>query len=156
MTLLTRAGVLSDLEAVVGLDRSCFGAEAWSRESWTAEFTRADRSVLLAAGPSVVGYVALIVPEFARDPVDLTRIAVAPGVRRTGIAARLLTEALDSVAGRVVLLEVAEGNDAALGLYQAHGFEVIGRRGGYYGGQDALIMRRDGSERDGSGRGSDG
>ncbi len=142
MTLVTRPGTPSDLDAVVALDRVCFGATAWSRESWTAEFTRADRSVLVAASPSVVGYAALIVPEFAGDPVDLLRIAVAPDVRRTGIAAGLLTEALNSVAGRVVLLEVAEGNDAARRLYATRGFEVIGRRDGYYGDQDALIMRR--------------
>ena len=145
MTLVTRPGALSDLDAVVALDRECFGATAWSRESWTAEFTRADRVVLVVAGASVasvVGYAALIVPESAEDPVDLLRIAVAPGVRRTGIAAGLLTEALNTVDDRAVLLEVAEGNDAALRLYRAHGFQVIGRRDGYYGDQDALIMRR--------------
>ena len=144
MTLVTRPGVVSDLEAVAALDHACFEAAAWSRESWRTEFTRADRTVLVAvAGSAVVGYVALIVPEFGGDPVDLTRIAVAPGVRRTGIAAGLLTAALDTVAGRVVLLEVAEGNESAVALYRGAGFEVIGRRRGYYGDQDALIMRRE-------------
>lgn len=146
MTLLTRTGVLSDLDAVVALDRECFGADAWSCESWTAEFTRADRTVLVAAGASVVGYVALIVPDHAGDPVDLTRIAVAPGVRRTGIAARLMAAALAEVGGRTVLLEVAEDNDAATRLYRAHGFAAIGRRGGYYGDRDAVIMRREGGD----------
>lgn len=144
MTLVTRRGGLPDLEAVAALDSSCFGPAAWSPESWHTEFTRADRTVLVAvADGSVVGYVALVVPEFAADPVDLTRVAVAPGARRTGIAAGLVTAALDTVAGRVVLLEVAESNEAARELYAAAGFERIGRRSGYYGSDDALIMRRE-------------
>lgn len=145
MTLTTRPGVLSDLDAVAALDRDCFGAAAWSSASWSAEFDRSDRMVVVAiADGVVVGYAALIVPSFAGDPVDLTRVAVAPGLRRTGIASGLLAAALDRVAGRVVLLEVAEDNEAALGLYAAAGFGVISRRRGYYGvGTDALILRRE-------------
>jgi ribosomal-protein-alanine N-acetyltransferase len=70
-------------------------------------------------------------------------------VRRTGVAAGLLAAALDSVPGRAVLLEVAEGNDAAIALYRAAGFGEISRRRGYYGDADALIMRLIGQDNDG-------
>jgi [ribosomal protein S18]-alanine N-acetyltransferase len=76
------------------------------------------------------------------DVVELLRIAVTPGERRTGIGGQLMTAALSKCCGRTVLLEVAAGNDSALGLYQAFGFEEISRRRGYYaGGEDAVIMR---------------
>jgi ribosomal-protein-alanine N-acetyltransferase len=139
-----------DVGEVAGLDAVCFGASAWSASSWADEFARADRRILVCVhGTVLAGYVALIVPEFAEDPVDLTRIGVAPSVRRTGVAAELLAAALDSVPGRVVLLEVAEGNHAAIALYRSAGFAEISRRREYYGDGDALIMRRVRQENDG-------
>jgi ribosomal-protein-alanine N-acetyltransferase len=141
MSRSIRAAVIGDLEAVAALDLECFGTEAWTVSSWADEFARPDRIVLVAAGPVVAGYVALIVPPDPRDPVDLIRIAVAPGERRTGVGGRLLAAALAAVAGRTVLLEVAEGNDGALGLYRGAGFGEISRRKRYYGDADALIMR---------------
>jgi [ribosomal protein S18]-alanine N-acetyltransferase len=147
---VVRSAISADVDAVAGLDAACFGAAAWSLESWVDEFARPDRRILVSVSSAAfAGYVALIVPEFAEDPVDLTRIAVASAVRRTGVAAGLLTAALDSVPGRVVLLEVAEGNEAAIGLYRAAGFVEISRRRGYYGDGDALIMRLTRRENDG-------
>lgn len=128
---------------MVALDAECFGAEAWSRASWVDEFDRVgvDRLVLVADEGAVVGFVVLRVPPAAEDPVDLTRIAVVPAGRRTGIGGQLTTAALAAVRGRTILLEVAEGNEYARRLYAAHGFVEISRRRGYYPGpQDALIL----------------
>jgi [ribosomal protein S18]-alanine N-acetyltransferase len=139
----------TDLAEVIRLDIDCFGDHAWTPASWSAEFDRltADRRILVATDTGdggdteVVGYVVLTVPEDARDPVDLTRVGVAPARRRTGVAGRLIAAALP--AGRTVLLEVAEGNKSARELYRRHGFTEIGRRKGYYrGGGDALILQR--------------
>jgi ribosomal-protein-alanine N-acetyltransferase len=142
VTALVRAAAIGDLAAVAALDLECFRTEAWSAASWADEFGRADRTVLVAGTLGlVVGYVVLIVPPDPRDPVDLTRIAVAPDERRTGVGARLLAAALAEVAGRTVLLEVAEGNESAIGLYAKAGFGEISRRRRYYGDADALIMR---------------
>jgi ribosomal-protein-alanine N-acetyltransferase len=122
----------------------CFGSEAWSTVAWTTEFERLseDRVILVADEGDVVGYVVLLVPPVSLDVVELLRIAVTPAERRTGIAGQLMTAALSKCAGRTVLLEVAAGNDAAVALYGAFGFEEISRRRGYYaGGEDAVIMR---------------
>ncbi len=45
-----------------------------------------------------------------------------------------------------VFLEVRTDNDAAIGLYRAHDFEVVGVRKRYYqpSGADAYTMRRPG------------
>jgi ribosomal protein S18 acetylase RimI-like enzyme len=86
----------------------------------------------------------LIVPPAERDPVDLARIGVHPAVRRTGVGGALMAAALETVSARPVMLEVAEGNEAAVELYRRFGFAELSRRRGYYPGRvDAVVMRRD-------------
>ena len=139
-----RPASADDLPALVALDEECFRSEAWSTVAWTTEFDRLsdDRVILVADEGAVVGYVVLLVPPVALDVVELLRIAVAPAGRRTGIGGQLMTAALARCAGRTVLLEVAAGNESAIGLYSGFDFEEISRRRGYYaGGEDAVIMR---------------
>lgn len=98
--------------------------------------------ILVADEGAVAGYAVLLVPPVVVDVVELLRIAVAPEERRTGIGGQLMTAALARCAGRTVLLEVAAGNESAIGLYGGFGFGQISRRRGYYaGGEDAVIMR---------------
>ena len=137
-----RPATAADQPAVEALDAACFPKDAWSTSSWAEEFTRSDRRIFVADNGELAGYVVLLVPPRDDEPVDLLRIAVEPAYRRTGVAKELLEAALGA---RTVLLEVAAGNEAALGLYTAFGFEQISRRRGYYaGGEDAIIMRRAG------------
>ncbi|WP_344144758.1 GNAT family N-acetyltransferase [Kribbella yunnanensis] len=136
--------MVDDLAAIAELDEMCFGREAWSAAAWEHEFERVteDRVVLVADEGAVVGYAVLLVPPVEEDVVELLRIAVAPAERRTGIGGQLMTAALARCAGRTVLLEVAAGNESAIGLYGGFGFDEISRRRGYYaGGEDAVIMR---------------
>lgn len=144
MTPAIRAAASADLTAVAELDLVCFGSDAWSPASWSDEFARVgeDRVALVADDGAVVGYVVLLVPPLAEDPVELLRIAVAPEERRTGIGSRLMSAALTASGGRTVLLEVADGNKSARRLYRDAGFAEISTRRGYYaGGEDAVIMR---------------
>lgn len=81
----------------------------------------------------------------AADEAELLSIAVAPEARRRGAGRALLAaaEARALEAGALVLhLEVAEDNAPARGLYAGAGYEIAGRRRGYYAGGDALTMRR--------------
>jgi [ribosomal protein S18]-alanine N-acetyltransferase len=148
MSLTVRPARPDDVEPVAALDRLCFGPAAWSAGSWADEFSRLgqDRLVLVADDGAVVGYVVLLVPPVAVDPVDLTRIAVDPAQRRRSIGRQLTSAALAAVPGRTMLLEVAEGNGSARNLYRGDGFVEISRRRGYYpGGEDAVIMQRQGA-----------
>lgn len=80
---------------------------------------------------------------------ELLTLAVDPGLRRQGLGRALLADFMAEARLRgaeTALLEVAEGNAPARGLYVAAGFVEVGRRRGYYRGQgrveDAILMRR--------------
>lgn len=82
------------------------------------------------------------------DEAEILTLAVRPGARRRGLAARMVREGAVAAAARGatrLFLEVAADNTAALALYARAGFAVAGRRPGYYarpggGREDALIL----------------
>ena len=70
-------------------------------------------------------------------------MAVRSALRRKGIGASLLQEAIAHCAGKPLLLEVRVSNVGAQEFYLALGFNFIGRAKGYYhDGEDALLMER--------------
>ncbi len=75
-------------------------------------------------------------------------VAVAPALRRRGIATQLLEElfhATEDDARRGYTLEVRVSNTSAIALYERLGFQATGLRRGYYtdNREDALIMWKD-------------
>lgn len=69
------------------------------------------------------------------DESELLTLAVDPDARRQGHARRCLTDLIARArdgGARRMHLEVAADNHAAIALYTAAGFEVTGRRKGYY------------------------
>ncbi len=84
------------------------------------------------------------------DEAELLLIAVAPNQRGKGLGGRLLDytiEICSASSTRDMFLEVRSGNTDAIYLYKSRGFEVVGKRPGYYrsdNGQlhDALTMHR--------------
>ena len=74
---------------------------------------------------------------------ELLNIAVLPDLRGKGVAQALLEALYAAMQGLSELfLEVAESNLPAQKLYEKNGFSVVGRRKGFYGGEDALVMRK--------------
>jgi ribosomal-protein-alanine acetyltransferase len=138
--VIVRAATSEDVTAVSLLESQVFGADAWSGASVIEELT-GERRRAWVAGEPIVGYAVMAI---AGDVVDLQRIAVAPDHRGRGVAGSLMTTLLDAArsdgADRV-LLEVADDNAPALGLYARHGFAEIDRRPAYYrDGRDALVL----------------
>ena len=132
-----RPATADDVTAVRALEVDLFGVDAWSEASVREELLGERRTAVVACDPDVVGYV---VTRAAGDVVDLQRVAVREGHRRTGLARRLLRAVRP--ADVPWLLEVAATNDAALRLYAAEGFTEIDRRRRYYrDGADAVVMR---------------
>lgn len=139
-----RPVVERDLDAIVAIERDAFG-DPWSR----AAFLRllSDPGVFFTAAWDADGSLAgYVVAWFVRDEGEIGNLAVAAGRRRRDIGAALLgaTVAAARAAGVASLyLEVREGNAAARALYSAAGFELVGRRRGYYRRppEDALVLR---------------
>jgi ribosomal-protein-alanine N-acetyltransferase len=79
------------------------------------------------------------------DEAEILTLAVAPAVRRRGIAMALLHAArveIGARGGATVFLEVSVGNPAAQALYRRYGFVEVGRRQRYYAdSSDALVLR---------------
>lgn len=98
------------------------------------------------SGP-VVGFV---LSHSVLDEAEILTIAVVSQARGKGIAEKLLSRHMGRLASlgiRKLFLEVDEKNTAATKLYTRAGFQVVGRRDGYYrrpeGNAAALTMRRD-------------
>lgn len=80
---------------------------------------------------------------------EIITLAVVPAARRQGLATRLMEQAVVraiALGAEAMFLEVAEDNHAAARLYAGLGFEIAGRRVGYYRRTDsppidALVMR---------------
>lgn len=83
------------------------------------------------------------------DELELLIIGVAKAWQRRGLGRRLLSNLIESARGTFVCvhLEVRASNAPARALYDALGFEEVGRRRNYYrtesGREDAILMRLD-------------
>ena len=81
------------------------------------------------------------------DEAEILTLAVHPEFRRQGLGAALVGTAamVAATAGaRVMFLEVAEANVAAMALYAGAGFERAGLRRDYYApGLHAWLLRRE-------------
>ncbi len=81
--------------------------------------------------------------------VEVLLVGVVPAARRAGVGRALLAAvAADARASgaTTIFLEVRDGNAAALALYRAAGYVVVGRRRDYYRGAggarfDAITLR---------------
>ena len=145
-----RPATAADLDAVVALELTCLGADAWSRglveQGIAAALPTVSYLVAEVDGPggTVVGHA---VASAAGDDAELQRIAVDPGYRRRGLASHLLV-AVEELAARDgatrLLLEVREDNTTAAAFYESRGFVEVGRRRGYYrDGAAAVVLGKE-------------
>ncbi len=115
----------------------------WSVEAFAVLLSQP--GVILQGGADGFVLVRIVAGE-----AEILTLAVRPGVRRTGVATRLLEQATAQVValgGDRLFLEVAEDNAAARALYRRLGFESVGRRPRYYARADgpeidALLLAR--------------
>ena len=129
------------LQACNDLDQRALGG-LWSKQQWASELSDPRRpSVGLEQDGRLL---ALACGWLVVDELHITAVAVDPSQRRRGLGRRVLEALLEDALAQGALhatLEVAEGNQAARGLYAACGFETAGVRRAYYrNGDDALIQ----------------
>jgi [ribosomal protein S18]-alanine N-acetyltransferase len=137
-----------DVDRLVEMAKGLSQAPQWARTVYGSLVGGADRErVVLVAEDARSGLIAgFAVARLIPPEGELESIAVAEEFQRRGVARELFL-ALALELGRrgvtEILLEVREGNEAALGLYRALGFVEEGRRRGYYRDpvEDAVLMR---------------
>ena len=144
--LLTEDVNTYDLPAIAALHAVCF------EDAWHAELLG---RILIAPGAfglltrpegKTAGF---IICRSTGQEGEIISLAVAPGVRRSGLGAILLNAAKIQATKRDIgslFLEVAEDNLAARGLYEKSEFAIVGRRQRYYRrpygpSVDALTLR---------------
>jgi len=130
-----RAVRLADLAAIAAIQAASPEASQWN----PADYLKHDCRVAEVKG-CVAGF--LVIREVGPDEREILNLAVDPAERRTGIARGLLADALASAPGSW-FLEVRASNAAAIQLYESAGFQIAGRRSGYYRepAEEAIVMR---------------
>lgn len=135
-----------DLDGVMAIEGASFPSP-WSRALFEEEIGRRFSDAIVAVedpGEETAGYAICWT---IGEESHLLNIAVRPDARHRGIGRSLLRECIRRSAlagGRSIVLEVREGNDAAIRLYRRHGFRPAGVRKGYYTdtGEDAIVFLR--------------
>ena len=137
-----------DAEAISSMSRRFI--EAGLEPSWTVgrverAIQHPDSTVVTARlGRELAGFAIM---QFGDLTAHLNLLAVATGLRRTGIGRALMTWLEDSarVAGTFVIsLECRVGNTGALRFYRAIGYRETGVIARYYQGhEDAVRLERD-------------
>ncbi|HSK92511.1 MAG TPA: ribosomal protein S18-alanine N-acetyltransferase [Candidatus Angelobacter sp.] len=134
---------MDDVQAVHEIERLSFRTP-WPAYAFEQELrgNRLARYVVARAGDRVVGFAGIWLMV---DDAHVTTFGVHPDWRRQGIGRQLLLNLAElsvTIGARRMTLEVRPSNQAAQALYQAFGFEIVGRRPRYYtdDGEDALIM----------------
>ena len=127
------AAVLAPIHA------ACFAADRWNEPA----LVRLLRAEAARAFGAFAGYerapLGFVLAFAAADEAEILTLAVAPAHRRAGIGRRLigtLADALREEGIANMVLEVADDNVAAVGLYRRLGFVETGRRRGYYARTD--------------------
>lgn len=154
-TLQLKPLTIADLPAAVELDQHCLGG-LWSLAGYQREIESPNSDLLLLSRDwleegDVQPSLALGLACLWRivDEAHLTLLAVHPTVQRQGLGQlllySLLLKARQTQMSRATL-EVRASNESAIALYQKFGFELAGRRRGYYAAtrEDALIFWRSG------------
>ena len=146
--------LLSDLEAVMGIERAVFPTP-WSPRAFRYDLSMDEHShysVLrgwMQPMPPLLGYIGFWLWD---EEAHIGTFAVHPRWQGRGIGKWIMLGAIrQAIKLRVELatLEVRVSNLKAQALYQKLGFETVGRRRHYYSdsGEDALLMTLHGLRR---------
>ena len=141
-----RAATAGDVADVAAMERVCY-SDPWPASSFATLPTNDRVFFVVARAADSDVLLGFAIAWYVMDEGELANLAVAPEARRRGIGQALLTAVTTDALGRgtsELYLEVRESNSAARQLYEAAGFETVGRRKRYYRrpDEDALILRR--------------
>jgi [ribosomal protein S18]-alanine N-acetyltransferase len=140
-----RDATARDLPAIMEIERLAF-AQPWSLDSFERELSLPFSRLIVACpvGRNPRALAGYLCRWLVADECHILNVAVRPGMRRRGIAERMMSYAIAEAKAKnaqIVTLEVRRSNLAARRLYRKFEFEERRLRIGYYGpGEDAIVM----------------
>ncbi len=137
----------ADLPALERLENAAFSSDRISRRSWGRLLLSSSARVLVLRSGKALDGACVVLRREGSSVARLYSIAVAPSMRRAGVASGLLAAAIHDAheSGCAVLrLESRSGNVAAHRLFERHGFVRSGCKPAYYAdGEGALCFQKD-------------
>jgi ribosomal-protein-alanine N-acetyltransferase len=132
-----------DLNALIKLERSCFGKDAWPFLDLMAVLTFADVIRLKAVEDGkMIGFVAGD-PRPSNGLAWIATIGVAPEYRGRGIGRDLLRACEMQMKQPRLRLSVRASNQVAIRLYEREGYERVEVWQSYYrDGEAAIVMQK--------------
>lgn len=133
----------SDISGMLEIENISF-SQPWKAGSFLDELACKDaRNYVLKYG-EVMGYICF---RMLFGEMHIFRIAVRHEWRHNGIASLMLEKSLNSACkegAESAFLEVRQSNIPALALYRKFGFDIIGKRPGYYPetGEDGIVLMK--------------
>jgi len=117
----------------------------WSEQAYQRVFSAdSSRLALVYEDGAVQGFV--VASQIGAD-WELENLVVVQQAQRRGVGSALLDRLMTTIQqhrGESVFLEVRASNVAARAFYEKHGFQIAGRRRGYYQhpAEDAVLYRK--------------
>jgi len=147
MAVTVKDASIKYLERLSEIEKECFSEEAFTKKQISLLLGDYNSIGLIAEeNGDIVGFiVGMIYPEGKVVNGHILTIDVSPSHRRKGIGQMLLKEVENVFVQKGVqacLLEVREGNVAAISLYHKLGYKDIGRLENYYGKAHGIYLKK--------------
>ncbi len=134
-----------DLESIASLEKDIF-KDFWSIDMIKSQFEMQKSVYIIAKNAGKTsGYACFT---YVCDEAELLRICVDKNFRRQGTATKIFGKTEEIFKEKSIaecFLEVRAGNVNAVSFYKKSGFEILGKRKGYYtsyNNEDALVMSK--------------
>ena len=135
------------LDQLYAIEEQCFDEEAFSKRQIAYLLTDYNTIALAAKdNEAIAGFIIAQIE--VEDNVEFGHIVtlnIPPTYRRKHVASRLLREIEGMFKERGISecrLEVREDNHAAIKLYQALGYQTVGKLERYYGKKHGLYLKK--------------
>jgi ribosomal-protein-alanine N-acetyltransferase len=142
---LFRPLTLIDLPEMAQVHASAFAAEAWDEEALEELMVLPSAKAFgLCSAENEQKLLSFVLFMQVAPEAEILTIATKKPAQNKGYGRQLLGQAIDALQGAgisVFFLDVASRNKPAFALYCSLGFVVYAERDGYYGEEDALLMR---------------
>jgi ribosomal-protein-alanine N-acetyltransferase len=141
-----------DLALIIEAEKQCFSGDPWGDNTVASMITDENVGFALYFPDDDEKMLAAYLVYSKTNPIELYKIAVLPSQRKKGLGTflmnTLISVAAESEEKRIVL-EVREGNTAAISLYEKFGFKRDCIRKSYYKNptENAILMSLDLNER---------